>query len=91
MQLEHYPTLRGHLMGQSSSFGQWGGQARRAARCGSPESQMAGKRRNAADEPLWPPSSNLAEGRVLLPRSNDPVRSDNALAFNKSICCGRPH
>jgi len=62
--LEHLPTLRDHLMGQSGSFG----QARRAARCGTPESQMAGKRRNAADEPLWPPSSNLAEGRVLLSR-----------------------
>jgi len=53
-QLEHLPTLRGHLMGQSGSFG----QARRAARCGS-----SGKRRNAADEPLRP-----TEGRVLLSR-----------------------
>ena len=46
-------------MGQSGSFG----QARRAARCGS-----SGKRRNAADEPLRPPSSILAEGRVLMSR-----------------------
>jgi len=46
-------------MGQSGSFG----QARRAARCG-----ISGKRRNAADEPLRPPSSNLAEGRVHLSR-----------------------
>jgi len=30
--LEHLPTLWGHLMGQSGSFG----QARRAARCGTP-------------------------------------------------------
>ena len=45
-------------MGQSGSFG----QARRAARCGSP-SPRAGKRRNTADEPLWP-----TEGRVLLSR-----------------------
>ncbi len=30
-----------------------------------PRSQIAGKRRNTADEPLRPPSSNLAEGRVL--------------------------
>jgi len=52
--LEHLPTLRGHSMGQSGSFG----QARRAARCGS-----SGKRRNAADEPLWP-----TKGRVLLSR-----------------------
>ncbi len=52
--LEHYPVLWDHLMGQSGSFG----QARRAARCGS-----SGKRRNAADEPLWP-----TEGRVLLAR-----------------------
>jgi hypothetical protein len=57
--LEHLPILWGHLMGQSGSFG----QARRAARCGAPESQMAGKRRNAADEPLWP-----TEGRVLWSR-----------------------
>ncbi len=52
--LEHLPTLRGHSMGQSGSFG----QARRAARCGS-----SGKRHNAADEPLRP-----TEGRVLLSR-----------------------
>ena len=45
MPLEHLPTLRGHLMGQSGSFG----QARRAARCAT-----SGKRRNAPDEPLWP-------------------------------------
>ncbi len=57
--LEHLPILWGHLMGQSGSFG----QARRAARCGAPGVQMAGKRRNAADEPLWP-----TEGRVLLSR-----------------------
>ncbi len=57
LQLEHLPTLRGHSMSQSGSFG----KARRAARCGTPESQMAGKRRNAADEPLRP-----TEGRVLL-------------------------
>ncbi len=44
-------------MGQSGSFG----QARRDV--GAPESQMAGKRRNAADEPLW-----ATEGRVLLSR-----------------------
>ncbi len=43
--LEHLPTLRGHSMGQSGSFG----QARRAVRYG-----VSGKRRNAADEPLWP-------------------------------------
>jgi hypothetical protein len=24
--LKHYSTLRGHLIGQSGSFGQWGGQ-----------------------------------------------------------------
>ena len=61
--LEHLPTLRDHLMGQSGSFG----QAWRAARCGAPESRMAGKRRPkalwAADEPLRP-----TEGRVVLSR-----------------------
>ncbi len=50
-------------MVQSGSFG----QARRAARCGAPESQMAGKSRPKArwapDEPLW-----ATEGRVLLSR-----------------------
>ncbi len=46
-------------MDQSGSFG----KARRAARCG-----ISGKRRNTADEPLWPTEGRvfLSHGRVAL-------------------------
>ena len=43
--LEHLPTLRGHLMGRSGSFG----KARRAARCGTPGPRW---RASAATQPM---------------------------------------
>ncbi len=65
-------------MGQSGSFGQWGGQARRAARCG-----ISGKRRNAADEPLWPPSSNLAKAGFYCPVAASRFSSDDPHRMSK--------